>query len=397
MNREDFPMLQKNIIYLDNGATTLKPQSVIEATTDYYQNYTANAHRGDYDLSLKVDLAYEAVREKVRRFIHAREESEIVFTSGATESLNMIVKCFMKEHLQSGDEVLLTKSEHASNLLPWLELAKELGIQIRYIPLTETHQVTMENIKKVTTSKTKVISIAAITNVLGDIRPIHEIGLFCKEHNIYFVVDGAQSAPHIKTDVIEDEIDFFAFSAHKMLGPTGVGVLYGKKELLEEMHPLKVGGGMNQTFRADGFYEYQALPLRLEAGTQNIAGVIAFGEAIDYLSNIGFEKIKRQEHELKEYFLKQSKEVEDLIIYNPDTSSTTIAFNLKDVFAGDTAAYLNTYHICIRAGNHCAKILKDELGVANTCRISFYFYNSKDEIDFLIKVLKNAKNVFRKV
>ena len=397
MNREDFPMLQKNIIYLDNGATTLKPQSVIEATTDYYQNYTANAHRGDYDLSLKVDLAYEAVREKVRRFIHAREESEIVFTSGATESLNMIVKCFMKEHLQSGDEVLLTKSEHASNLLPWLELAKELGIQIRYIPLTKTHQVTMENIKKVTTSKTKVISVAAITNVLGDIRPIHEIGRFCKEHNIYFVVDGAQSAPHIKTDVIEDEIDFFAFSAHKMLGPTGVGVLYGKKELLEEMHPLKVGGGMNQTFRADGFYEYQALPLRLEAGTQNIAGVIAFGEAIDYLSNIGFEKIKRQEHELKEYFLKQSKEVEDLIIYNPDTSSTTIAFNLKDVFAGDTAAYLNTYHICIRAGNHCAKILKDELGVANTSRISFYFYNSKDEIDFLIKVLKNAKNVFRKV
>ena len=309
----------------------------------------------------------------------------------------MIVKCFMKEHLQSGDEVLLTKSEHASNLLPWLELAKELGIQIRYIPLTKTHQVTMENIKKVTTSKTKVISVAAITNVLGDIRPIHEIGLFCKEHNIYFVVDGAQSAPHIKTDVIEDEIDFFAFSAHKMLGPTGVGVLYAKKELLEEMHPLKVGGGMNQTFRADGFYEYQALPLRLEAGTQNIAGVIAFGEAIDYLSNIGFEKIKRQEHELKEYFLKQSKEVEDLIIYNPDTSSTTIAFNLKDVFAGDTAAYLNTYHICIRAGNHCAKILKDELGVANTCRISFYFYNSKDEIDFLIKVLKNAKNIFRKV
>lgn len=397
MNREDFPMLQKNIIYLDNGATTLKPQSVIDATTDYYQNYTANAHRGDYDLSLKVDLAYEAVREKVRRFIHAREESEIVFTSGATESLNMIVKCFMKEHLQSGDEVLLTKSEHASNLLPWLELAKELGIQIRYIPLTKTHQVTMENIKKVTTSKTKVISVAAITNVLGDIRPIHEIGLFCKEHNIYFVVDGAQSAPHSETDVIEDEIDFFAFSAHKMLGPTGVGVLYGKKELLEEMHPLKVGGGMNQTFRADGFYEYQALPLRLEAGTQNIAGVIAFGEAIDYLSNIGFEKIKRQEHELKEYFLKQSKEVEDLIIYNPDTSSTTIAFNLKDVFAGDTAAYLNTYHICIRAGNHCAKILKDELGVVNTCRISFYFYNSKDEIDFLIKVLKNAKNVFRKV
>lgn len=192
MNREDFPMLQKNIIYLDNGATTLKPQSVIDATTDYYQNYTANAHRGDYDLSLKVDLAYEAVREKVRRFIHAREESEIVFTSGATESLNMIVKCFMKEHLQSGDEVLLTKSEHASNLLPWLELAKELGIQIRYIPLTKTHQVTMENIKKVTTSKTKVISVAAITNVLGDIRPIHEIGLFCKEHNIYFVVDGAK-------------------------------------------------------------------------------------------------------------------------------------------------------------------------------------------------------------
>lgn len=396
MNREDFPILKNNIIYFDNGATTLKPKSVIDATVDYYQNYSVNAHRGDYDLSAKVNLAYEMVRDKVRTFIHAQNESEIIFTSGATESLNMIVKGFMKYHLKSGDEVLLTKSEHASNILPWLELAKENNICIRYIPLTKNHQVTIENIKKSISPKTKVISLAAITNVLGDIRPIHEIGLICKEHNMYFVVDGAQSVPHIKTDVIEDNIDFLAFSAHKMLGPTGVGVLYGKKILLEEMKPLKVGGGMNQTFTADGFYQYEELPLRLEAGTQNIAGVIAFGEAIDYLSHIGLENIQNHEKKLKTYFLKRAAEVEDLIIYNSDISSSTIAFNLKNVFAGDTAAFLNTYHICIRAGNHCAKILKDELGVANTCRISFYFYNSKAEIDFLIDVLKMAKNVFHK-
>ena len=396
MNREDFPILQKNIIYFDNGATTLKPQSVIDATVDYYQNYSVNAHRGDYDLSAKVNLAYEMVRDKVRNFIHAKTESEIIFTSGATESLNMIVKGFMKNHLKSGDEVLLTKSEHASNILPWLELAKENNIHIRYIPLTYDHEVTIENIKKSISSKTKVISLAAITNVLGDIRPIHEIGLICKERNIYFVVDGAQSVPHIKTDVVADNIDFLAFSAHKMLGPTGVGVLYGKENLLEEMKPLKVGGGMNQIFTASGIYQYENLPLRLEAGTQNIAGIIAFGEAIDYLSMIGFEKISQYEHELKIYFLQKASEIDDLIIYNPNTSGSTIAFNLKNIFAGDTAAFLNTYHICIRAGNHCAKILKDELGVANTCRISFYFYNSMSEIDYLIDTLKKAKVTFHK-
>lgn len=394
MYREDFPILKQDLIYLDNGATTMKPQSVIDSVVDYYSNYTANAHRGDYDNSLKVDMKYEEVRTKVKNFINCDSEKEVVFTSGATDSLNRVVFGYMKYYLQSGDEVLITKAEHASNILPWLELEKEIGIKVSYIPL-ENHLVTLENVKNSITENTKVISLAHITNVLGDVRPIEEIGKLAKEHDILFVVDGAQSVPHMKVDVKKLNIDFLAFSAHKMLGPTGVGVLYGKEEYLEKMKPTSFGGGMNSTFVSTGEVEYKSLPSRLEAGTPNIAGVIGFGAAIDYLNSIGMDNIMNHERHLKKYFLEKIKDIPEVVIYNKDIDGSLIAFNIDGVFSQDTAVYLNHYHICVRAGNHCAKILKEDLLVKNTCRISFYLYNTEEEIDKVVEVLKNSKEIFK--
>lgn len=389
MNREDFLMLNKDIVYFDNGATTLKPKVMIDATIDYYANYTANAHRGDYDISLKVDNNYESTRLLVKEFINADSTKEIVFTSGATDSLNRIVFGYFQNTLKENDEVIITKSEHASNVLPWFELAKRNKIKIKYIELTSDYKVTIDNLKKVITPNTKVISLAHVTNVIGDVRPIKEISALAHENNILLVVDGAQSVPHIAVDVKEMDIDFLAFSAHKMCGPTGVGVLYGKYELLDKLKPTVVGGGMNSTFSSDLESEYNSLPHRLEAGTPNIAGVIAFGKVISYLNNIGMDKIHKYELELKDYALSRLKENKNIIIYNENAESGIIAINYKDVFAQDLAIYLNKYNICVRAGNHCAKILKEEINVKNTCRISFYLYNTKEEIDRLIDALSN--------
>lgn len=394
MNREDFPILEKDFIYFDNGATTMKPKKVIDSIVEYYSEYTANSHRGDYDNSLKVDMKYEEVRTKVKNLINCDNEKEVVFTSGTTDSLNRIVFGYMKYYLHEEDEILITKAEHASNFLPWIELSKEIGIVIKYIPL-DNHLVTLENVKASITDKTKVISLAHVTNVLGDVRPISEIGKVCRDNNILFVVDGAQSVPHMKVDVKEMNIDFLAFSAHKMLGPTGVGVLYGKENLLENLKPTTVGGGMNATFTSDGLVEYKMLPNRLEAGTPNIAGVIGMGSAIDYLMDIGLDKITDYERDLKKYFLDKVKDIPDIVIYNKDIDSGTVIFNIDGVFSQDTAVYLNHYNICVRAGNHCAKVLKEDLLVKNTCRISFYFYNTKEEIDKLIEVLKDSKEIFK--
>ncbi len=394
MQREDFPMLNKDIIYFDNGATTFKPKEVINGVLDYYTNYTSNAHRGDYDLSQKVDYLYESTREVVQKFINAESSKEIIFTSGTTMSLNMIVSSFMRYYLAKGDEVLITKSEHASNVLPWLELEREKGIVVKYIPLDKDYKVTLENIQKVVTSKTKVISLAYVTNVIGDIRPIKEISKFAHSKDILMVVDGAQSVPHLKTDVIGDDIDFLAFSGHKMLGPTGVGVLYAKEKYLKVMKPLLYGGGMNSRFESDKKVEYKDLPLRLEAGTQNIAGVLGLREAILYLEKIGIDKIHKHEVELKKYLLKKLETIDNIEIYNKQSETGIVVFNIKNIFSEDTSRYLNHYKICVRAGNHCTKMLKDELGVKNTCRISFYLYNTKEEIDKLIAILKDNKRIY---
>lgn len=389
MNRDDFPILDGTLIYFDNGATTLKPRQMVEATDDYYLKYTANAHRGDYDNSLKVDIAYETTREKVREFIHAGKMSEIIFTCGATDSLNLMVFGYFRQILKKGDEVLLTKSEHASNILPWFELEDELGIVVKYIDLDDDYKVTLEAVKKAMTERTKVISIAHITNVVGDVRPIKEITKYAHEHGAYVACDGAQSVAHMPVDVKEMDVDFFAFSAHKMCGPTGIGVLYGKEEYLNNMKPVRYGGGMNASFLPDGTRIYDDIPTLFEAGTQNIAGVIGFGATLDYLNKIGMENIRAYEKELRSYAIEKLKEVPEIILYNEKSESGIITFNMKDIFAQDLAIYLNKYHICVRAGNHCAKILKDEFKIKNTCRMSLYFYNTKEEIDRMIEVLKN--------
>lgn len=389
MNREDFAILNTGIIYFDNGATTLKPKILSEAVSDYYNYYSSNAHRGDYTLSLKASAEYENAREIVKDLINAKESNQIVFTSGTTDSLNKIIFGYFKNNLKQGDEVLITKSEHAANILPWFELQDQIGIKVKYIELTKDHKVTTENVEKAITPNTKVISLAHITNVVGDIRPIKEITKLAHKNGILVLVDGAQSVPHMKVDVQNLDIDFLTFSAHKMCGPTGVGVIYGKKELLQKTEPIIFGGGMNAEFNNDGYRKYKELPEKLEAGTQNIAGVIGFGYTIKYLNKIGFDNIHQKELELKEYLLNRLKEINEITVYNENTESGIVTINYKDIFSQDLSIYLDKYNICTRAGSHCAKILKDELHIKNTLRISLYFYNTKEEIDKLIEVLKN--------
>lgn len=387
MNRDDFSLLNEKIIYFDNGATTLKPKQLLEGFYDYYMTYPANIHRGDYLLSLKASDEYEKARKKVAKFIGA-ESNEVVFTSGTTDSLNKIIFGYFKNILKKDDEVILTKSEHASLLLPWFELEGEIGIKIKYIEL-DNYEVTKENLEKVITPKTKVIALAHVTNVLGDVRDIEKITSLAHEKGILVLVDGAQSVPHMPVDVKKLDVDFLAFSAHKMCGPTGLGVLYGKYEYLKDIKPIVFGGGMNASFTSEGERIYKDLPERLEAGTPNIGGAIAFGKIIDYLSNMSMEKIHKYELELKKYLIQKLKENKNVIIYNENFESGVVTINYKGIFAQDLSIYLDKYNICTRAGNHCAKILKDEIGSKNTVRISLYFYNTKEEISALILALNN--------
>lgn len=396
MNREDFVMLESGVVYFDNGATTLKPRCVVEAMDKYYLEHTSNIHRGDYDAALKTNYLYDNVRNIVAEFINC-DPNTCIFTSGATMSLNMVVFGYMKKHLAKGDEVILDKAEHASNVLPWIKLAEEIGIVIKYAPLDGNFELTMDNIRDCVTERTKVISIAHVTNVVGDVRDIESIGEFCKERGILLNVDGAQSVPHMKIDFNNSNIDFLSFSGHKMCGPTGVGVLVGRRELLEEMEPIMYGGGMNSFFEDDNSYELKPVPTKFEAGTTAIAEVIGLGEAIKYLMSIGMDKIHEHEMALKKYFLDSIKDIPNLIIYNKNSDSGIVAFNIEGVFAQDTSVFLNHYKIAVRAGNHCAKMLKDEINIKNTVRVSMYFYNSFEDIDKLVEVLRNSKDIFNVV
>lgn len=397
MNRNDFEMLANNVVYFDNGATTLKPKCVKEAICKYYTEYTANAHRGDYKNSAIVDSLYEGTREKVRHFINAKETSEIVFTSGTTNGMNMIVSGFFRNYLKKDDEVLITLSEHASNIIPWFILQKEIGIKVKYIPLNEQHEVTVENFKNSITDKTKVVSLAYVTNVIGDERPIKEISKIAHDNNIFVVVDAAQGAPHKKIDVQDDDIDFMAFSGHKMYGPTGIGVLYAKFDLLDKITPMNYGGGMNAMFTKDGYVELREIPTRLEGGTPNIEGVLGLSEAISYLENIGMNNINAYEKDLRKYLISELNKIDFIEVYNKNNDTNIVAFNIKGVFAQDAAIYLDKYNICVRAGNHCAKILDNVFNVSNTVRISLSFYNTKEEIDLLINVLKNSGNIWKEI
>ncbi len=392
--RQDFPVLQnatmqgKPVVYLDNGATTLKPQCVIDAVVNYYSNLSANAHRGDYDLSLQVDELFEGVRDKVANLINC-DRNEVIFTAGTTDSINMVAYGYGLTHLKGEDHMLLNFGEHASNTLPWFDVCDQTGCKIDYIELDDQGKVTLENVKKAVKPNTRLVAIAQVTNVLGyeiDLKAIIE---YLHSQDIVVVVDGAQSVPHNQVDVQELDADFLAFSAHKMCGPTGVGVLYGKMKFLEAMKPIRYGGGSNARYDKECHLKLKDIPTRFESGTPNIAGVIGFGAAIDYLNEIGFANIHEHEIKLRQYAIDKLKQIDKVIIYNPD-STGPIAFNIKDVFAQDVASLFNKEGIAVRNGNHCAKILDNFLGVNQTLRASLYFYNTYEDIDRFVEVCKKG-------
>ncbi len=398
MRQDDFPVLKnKNIIYFDNAATTLKPEYVIRAMDDYYRYYTSNIHRGSYDSSILVDYLYDSTRFLVRDFVHASSAKEVIFTSGATHSINLVVFGYMKYHLKAGDEVLLSKSEHASNILPWFRLAEEIGIVIRFIPLDNNYSLPYENVVKAITPRTKVISLAHVTNVIGDVRDITKIGELCVEKHILFHVDGAQSVPHLKIDFIHSHIDFLSFSGHKMCGPTGVGVLVVRESLLKEMKPVFYGGGMNESFTSNGNYQLKDFPVLFEAGTPPIAEVLGLRAAIEYLNFVGLDYIHQYERMLKQYLVQKLSTIPSVVLYNKDSDSGILAFDIIGVSSMEVSRYLNDYHICVRAGNHCSKMLNEDMEIPSTVRVSLYFYNTKEEIDQFVRALQYCEKVFKTV
>lgn len=386
------------LVYLDNAATTFKPQCVIDAVVRYYTEQTTNVHRGDYEISYQVSEAYEKTREDVARFIHA-EPKEIVFTAGASASLNLVVYGYGRKYLKPGDVILSTEAEHASNILPWFKVVEETGAKLEYIPLTEDGRLTLENFRKAMHEQVKIVAVADITNVLGYVAPIEEMTRIAHEHGAIVVCDGAQSVPHTPTDVKAWDVDFLAFSAHKMCGPTGIGVLYGKFELLQKTDPFMLGGGSNARFDMCGNILLKDAPYKFEAGTPNIEGVLGLQQAVRYLENIGMDKIEAYEHELKAYAIEKLKKLDNLILYNPTSPTGIIAFNVKDVFAQDAAGYLNSKGIAVRSGNHCAKILLNVLKTSETIRASLYFYNTKEDVDRFVQAcseitLENCVGLF---
>ena len=392
--RKDFPMLRglsmqnHPLIYLDSAATSLKPQCVIDAISLYYSDYCANSHRGDYDIAHRVDKEYEEARNTVAKFINA-DSNEVVFTSGASMSLNVIANGLIP-FIKEGDEILLSEAEHASNVLPWFHVAEKTGAVVKYIPLNEEGLLTVESLKNTITNKTKVVALAHISNVLGHIIDVKELARVTHQYDAYFICDGAQSVPHIKTDVKDLDVDFLVFSAHKMCGPTGLGVLYGKFDLLCKIEPLHMGGGMNTYFDMCGGVGLYLPPTKFEAGTQNIAGVIGFKAAIDYINSIGIENIEMYEKELKKYAISKLKELDNVIIYNENSECGIITFNVKDVFAQDAGSFFNSKGIAVRTGLHCAKILNEFLKTDSTVRASLYFYNTKEEIDAFVEACKSG-------
>ena len=393
--RKDFPMLDNKImqghplVYFDSAATSLKPKCVIEAMNDYYFNYNSNVHRGDYDIAAKADSTYEMAREKIASFINASNK-EVIFTSGTTASLNLVALGYGLNNLKENDEIILNEAEHASNILPWYELADRLKLKIKFAPLHDKGQVTVDAIASTITENTKLISIAYVSNVLGSVNEVKEIIKLAHQKNIVVVVDAAQAVPHMKVDVKELDCDFLAYTAHKMCGPTGIGILYGKYDLLLKTSSISYGGGMNAKFDNCQNMLLKKPPYRFEGGTPAIAEVIGFARAIDYLNEIGMDNIHNYEKEIKEYAVKRLKELDNVIIYNDSNESGIITFNIKDVFCQDAGTFFNSKGIAVRSGHHCAKLLPNHLHVIGTVRASLYFYNTKEEIDIFVETCKHG-------
>ncbi|NYV67982.1 cysteine desulfurase [Bacillus sp. Gen3] len=402
--RKLFPILDQEVnghplVYLDSAATSQKPYSVIEALNKYYQEDNSNVHRGVHTLGTRATDKYEGAREKVRRFINASSTSEVIFTRGTTTSINTIANSFGRDNVKEGDEIVISYMEHHSNLIPWQQLAKRNHATLKYVPMQEDGTITLEDVRNTVTSKTKIVAIMHVSNVLGTINPIKEITKIAHDNGAFMVVDGAQSTPHLKVDVQDLDCDFYAFSGHKMCGPTGIGVLYGKKQLLENMEPIEFGGEMIDFV---DLYDstWKELPWKFEGGTPIIAGAIGLGAAIDFLEEIGMENILNHEHHLAEYALNRLKEIDGLSVYgplNPMARAGVVTFNLDDVHPHDLATVLDAEGIAVRAGHHCAQPLMKWLNVSATARASFYLYNTEEDIDRFIAGLLKTKEYFSDV
>ena len=398
--REDFPILKRKIknndlIFFDNGATTQKPIQVIDAISDYYKNYNSNIHRSVYTLGDESEKIYEESKHLVKEFINANSHEEIIYTSGTTESMNFIAR-IIEQDVEDGDEIILTYMEHHANLVPWQQLAIRKNLTLRFLDLDELGRININQLKELINDKTKIVSICHASNVLGNINPVYEIGSLLKDKDIYFVVDAAQSVPHMKIDVVKMNCDFLAFSAHKMCGPTGIGVLYGKKNLLEKFDPVEFGGGMIGVVEEKSS-TWAILPDKFEAGTPLLAEAAGLGATIKYLEDIGLENIESYTKELTKYLYDELSKISNIKIYGTNEISdrvSLVSFNLEGVHPHDLTSFLDEKGICIRAGHQCTQPLLGKLGTYSVARASLYFYNTKEEIDFFIQVLKETKEFF---
>lgn len=398
---QDFPLLSelqtggKHLIYLDNAATTQKPIQVIEKVDQYYRTQNANPHRGAYTLSAQATEAFEGARKTVAEFIGASSAEEIIFTNGATESLNMLALSYGMQHVEDGDEILISIAEHHSNLLPWQALAKRKSAHLRYLYLDENGRITIEELEKKLTKRTKIVAIAQVSNVLGVVNPIKEIAERVHSVGSVVILDGAQSVPHMTVDVQALDVDFMAFSGHKMLAPGGIGVLYGKRELLEDMEPLFLGGGMVED-ATEQTAHYMDIPWKFEAGTQNVGGAVGLQEAIKYLQHIGLSNIHEMELKLTRYAQEKLQKIPNLTMYGNlenDNKAGIISFNIVDAHPHDVASIVDAEGIAIRAGHHCAAPLMKYLGINASCRLSLYFYNTQEDIDALADAIKKVRRI----
>ena len=397
--KKDFPILEnKNIAYLDSGATTQKPKQVIEAIKKFYETSNANPHRGAYGLSIEATEIYESTRTKIAKFINAKHREEIIFSKNATESLNLIAYSYGMDNLKKDDEVVISIMEHHSNLVPWQKVTKVTNSKLKYMYINENYELSDEEIENKITDRTKIVGITHISNVLGTINNVKKIIEYAHKKGAIVIVDASQSIPHMKIDVQDLDADFLVFSGHKMLAPLGVGVLYGKKELLEKMTPFIMGGDMIEyVYEQDT--TFAELPNKFEAGTQNVEGVVGLGAAIDYIESIGYDKIQEIEKEVVSYAKQELSKLDYLTLYmtsNENKHSSVISFNINGVHPHDVASILDSVGVCVRSGNHCAQPLMRFLGIDSTCRASFYLYNTKEDVDSLVNGLNKAYEMFKK-
>lgn len=397
--KEDFPIFKnRDIAYLDSGATAQKPQIVIDAINNFYDKFNANPHRGAYTLSVEATAVYEDTREKIAKFINAKHPEEIIFSKNASESLNLLAYSYGLDNLKNGDDVVISIMEHHSNLVPWQFVTQKTGSELKYMYINDEFELSKEEIESKITDNTKIVGITHVSNVLGTINNVKEIIKYAHKKGAVVIVDASQSIPHMKIDVQDLDADFLVFSGHKMFAPLGIGVLYGKRELLNKMNPFLMGGDMIE-YVYEQKTTFAPLPNKFEAGTQNVEGVVGLGAAIDYINSIGYDKIQEHDREIVEYAREKLSKLDYLDIYmtpNAENHSAVISFNIKGVHPHDVASILDSENVCVRSGNHCAQPLMRFLGIDSTCRASFYIYNAKEDVDRLVAGIEKAYKMFEK-